>query len=219
MDINFATTLSEYITTRICHDLSGATSAITNGVEFLSGDDDFASEAKGLIEMSANTVSARIKLFRLAFGKLDERCRDFNHIKEILENYLCENPKINISWITNSDFQKDETAMITGRLILLLGIIAPDVIPRGGILKINPGFSDAEFLKISISSEKILINKELEQIFILMNNEKTNIDEFLAQTTPKNVNLTCSQLMVEKIGAVIKVINKPEYLEITVKQK
>ena len=61
--------VSELLMARLCHDLAGPIAAIGNGAELLEDDDpDFARQAATLIGDSAGTASARLQLFRFAYG-------------------------------------------------------------------------------------------------------------------------------------------------------
>ena len=204
--------LSEFITTRICHDLAGASSAIANGVEFLSGDDDFVSEAKDLIAMSSNAIGAKIKLFRLAFGLVDKRLADFESLKQTLNEYFKENNNITINWQQTSvdDFDVNQK-IILGRLILLTGIISSDILPRGGILTIK---TSPRAINIAANSDKLIMNQELNNIITLWT---TNLDtnEIIENTTPKNIPLTYALITGFNADITTQIISETGKLEFT----
>ena len=66
--------LTQLITTRISHDLSGMLGAVYNGTELLLEDVSFAQESASLIQSSSENVIARMRFFRQTFGlnKQDE---------------------------------------------------------------------------------------------------------------------------------------------------
>ncbi|MDC0737189.1 histidine phosphotransferase family protein [Cognatishimia sp. SS12] len=59
---------SELIASRICHDLISPVGAISNGMELLAMSGQSSPEL-ALISDSAEAASARVRLFRLAFGR------------------------------------------------------------------------------------------------------------------------------------------------------
>jgi histidine phosphotransferase ChpT len=61
--------LLELICARLCHDLVGPVSAISNGVELVTEfGEDMRGEALALIAQSASEASHRLQFFRVAFG-------------------------------------------------------------------------------------------------------------------------------------------------------
>ena len=60
--------LTQLISTRISHDLSGTIGAIYNGTELLQDDPDFAADATDLIQTSSASLMSRMRFFRQAFG-------------------------------------------------------------------------------------------------------------------------------------------------------
>jgi histidine phosphotransferase ChpT len=59
----------ELLAARLCHDLISPVSAIANGVELLSDEDDgFAADALALVAESSRKAGRRLQFFRFAFG-------------------------------------------------------------------------------------------------------------------------------------------------------
>lgn len=131
-DILSSTELTEMICTRLSHDLIGNIGAVANAVELLEDDPDCVPEIKPILETSAQTLTARLKFFRLAFG-LDNACpREINEVKNITKKYLAT--------IGNrqSPIQLDFRAVTTGlyKIILPAVMVLGDVFIRGGALKV-----------------------------------------------------------------------------------
>jgi histidine phosphotransferase ChpT len=83
-----STELSEMICTRISHDLIGNIGAISNAVELLDEDADSLTEIKPILDLSAHTLTARLKFFRLTFG-LDNACpRTIADLEKTAAEYL-----------------------------------------------------------------------------------------------------------------------------------
>jgi histidine phosphotransferase ChpT len=59
----------ELLAARLCHELIGPISAISNGVEMLAeGDTDFAADAMQLVGASARRAGSRLQFYRFAYG-------------------------------------------------------------------------------------------------------------------------------------------------------
>lgn len=61
--------LSALVASRICHDLAGPMGAISNGVELLGLTGGGEGEETALIAESVAEANARLRLFRIAFGR------------------------------------------------------------------------------------------------------------------------------------------------------
>lgn len=125
--------LTELICTRISHDLIGNIGAVANAVELLDDDPECVPEIKPILEISAHTLTARLKFFRMAFG-LDNTCpREIGELKNIAENYLStiggrQTP-------IRLDFQVSTPALY--KIILPAVMVLSDVFIRGGTLKVT----------------------------------------------------------------------------------
>ena len=137
----------DLLISRLCHDLISPAGAIVNGIELVEefggddmagddlGGDDMTGEAMALVGRSARQLSARLSLFRVAFGSSGERdgfpavdCR------RLLDAYLHEG-KVRLDW----SLDRLPSGPGAARLVLLLAIIAAESLPRGGVLRIDAG--------------------------------------------------------------------------------
>jgi histidine phosphotransferase ChpT len=67
--ISAAVRLSELLTTRLCHELVGAITAVANGADFLCESGlDLDQEALRLIRESARRAASRLQFYRFAYG-------------------------------------------------------------------------------------------------------------------------------------------------------
>ena len=121
---------------RVCHDLISPVGAIVNGLEVLDDDPkpedrDFALD---LIRKSARTASARLQFCRLAFGAAGSSAAqiDLGDAEGMARGFLDE--KIKVTW------QLPRALLAKNRVKLLLNliIIAGQMIPRGGMLAVDP---------------------------------------------------------------------------------
>lgn len=124
--------VSELICTRISHDLIGNIGAVANAVELMDDDAESLNDVKPILEVSSQTLTSRLKFFRLAFGLKNTDIKDINDIRTIAEKYLStigsRTSPINLLWMVH-----------TPQLykIVLLGImIMADVFIRGGELSV-----------------------------------------------------------------------------------
>ena len=139
--------VSELICTRISHDLIGNIGAVANAVELMEEDTDSIGEVKPILEVSSQTLTSRLKFFRLAFGLKNTDIKDINDIRMIAEKYLntigSRTSPINLLWSVN-----------TPQLykIVLLGIMTmADVFIRGGELQVSEDNNGLEIKAVSTS--------------------------------------------------------------------
>jgi histidine phosphotransferase ChpT len=127
----------ELLISRLCHDLISPAGAIVNGIELVEdfGGDDMADEAMALVGRSARQLSAKLSLFRVAFGSAGERDNyPAEECRRLLDAYLQEG-KVRLDWALD----RLPAAPGSARLLLLLAMIAAESLPRGGLLHIDGG--------------------------------------------------------------------------------
>lgn len=136
----------DLVISRLCHDLISPAGAIVNGIELVEefGGDDMADEAMSLVARSARQLSARLSLFRTAFGSAGERGNySAEECRRLLDDYLQES-KVRLDWALDDLPSGPGSA----RLLLLLGMIAAEFLPRGGLLGIDGGDGDPAGFRI-----------------------------------------------------------------------
>ncbi len=121
--------LSELLLTRFTHDLAGGVGAVMNGCELISesmDDKDFLTEAVKVLNSSAQSVAARMRFFRLAFGT---ESSDFSlpNATDITRKYTDTLNGIALKWEPEG---KEDYVLV--RLTMILCLIAGSAIPRGG---------------------------------------------------------------------------------------
>lgn len=60
--------LAVLISSRLCHDLVGPTSAVVNGLELIESEPELAGEALKMVASSAEQISKRLQFYRGAYG-------------------------------------------------------------------------------------------------------------------------------------------------------
>jgi len=120
--------MAELLLARLCHDLVGPVGAISNGLEILNDEPEFAVDAGALISQSVQQAATRLQFYRIAYGSIqaigDETTRDaaiafFAHTK------------VRCHWAT--------TAVPGGwqKLICNLLLLASEALLRGGDLRLD----------------------------------------------------------------------------------
>ncbi len=101
------TELTELVCTRISHDLIGNIGAISSALELIEENDNILDDdTKAILNTGANTLRARQKFFRLAFGIDSKKC-DMTELLSVCEDYLTtignrNNPiKLNLSQVSS----------------------------------------------------------------------------------------------------------------------
>ena len=89
----------ELMASRICHDLVSPVGAVNNGIELMREmNADMADDALDLIESSIGQASARLKLFRLAYGAAgSEKLVGFQDIKTTFEGWVSAS-RTSVNW-------------------------------------------------------------------------------------------------------------------------
>jgi histidine phosphotransferase ChpT len=143
--------LAALLCSRVCHDLISPIGAIVNGLEVLDEDKDEETQqfALDLIKKSANTASAKLQFCRIAFGAAGSAGAqiDLGDAEKISRGFL-EDEKTKIAW----NLPRLLLAKNRVKLLLNMLLIAGQVIPRGGQIKVDPvGEGDALGFRITIT--------------------------------------------------------------------
>lgn len=125
--------VSELICTRISHDLIGNIGAFANAVELLEDDDDdFLEDIKSTLKNSSDTLNARLKFFRMAFGLESTNLDNITTVKKTTEDYL---RTLNPRYPLNLEIKGSGCASLN-RAVMLACMIAADVLIRGGNISV-----------------------------------------------------------------------------------
>lgn len=136
--------LSALVSSRICHDMLNPLGAIGNGVELLAMTDPAGMAAGPELALVAESVAratARLKLFRLAFGNAPPgQSMGGATLQAILEENF-NGPRRGIDADLPDDLPRSEA-----RLALLAALCAEAALPRGGHLTLRLGATDGELV-------------------------------------------------------------------------
>lgn len=159
MEIDFSLHLSELLTSRLCHDLITPIGAINTGLELFqeTSPDDLteSDEILNLILNSAQTASARISFYRIAFGSGGGKV-SLGNARELIEKYFIRS-KLQIHW--NNRFQKDFSLDKWGRVLLNSVLWMSECAPRGGTLCIDFPKEDLSMLSLRLKADSIILHQ------------------------------------------------------------
>ncbi len=130
----------ELIASRICHDLISPTSAIQNGLEFIEemGIEDAGDEAMGLIADSIKTSSARLQVFRVAYGLggNDPSVKP-EDVHRVFGNLLQAEGKTTQNWDPYGPIGFDERPASYAKVLMNTLILAHECLPKGGEITVS----------------------------------------------------------------------------------
>jgi histidine phosphotransferase ChpT len=151
--------LAELLTSRLCHDLITPIGAINTGLELFQ---ETASQAVNeedeimqLILNSAQTASARVSFYRVAFGNGGGHI-SLENAKELIDKYFARS-KLHLQW-------KEESHQIFpfekwGRLLLNTVLWMGECAPRGGTLHISTPREGKPVLSLCLKADSIILHQ------------------------------------------------------------
>ncbi len=141
------------IGSRICHDLISPVGAVTNGLELLAMSGVGESPELSLVNSSAADASARIRLFRLAFGTATEgQSFSSDELRRILADHYSDG-RIAVTFNPVGDIPKRFAKAV------VLGVLCIEQsLPFGGTMAIN---LSGDIWEIAGTSERIKERRQL----------------------------------------------------------
>lgn len=136
--------LAALISSKICHDMIGPVSALSNGLEILDEEDDDPQSKTYALEVIRNVTEAastRLQFARFAFGAAGSSGAqiDLGNAETLCRGFIGESkdksgqPKFRLVWRgIPGQMAKDKV-----KLLLNLIAAAPTAIPRGGEIEVN----------------------------------------------------------------------------------
>lgn len=129
--------LSALIASRICHDLVNPLGAIGNGVELLAMTGAATGPEIELITSSVTQASARVRLFRVAFGASGPDHRiGRSEVLSTLADLSC-GTRLSVDWDTETDLGRDEV-----KLAFLALLSCESLMPYGGAIRVTAAGTD-----------------------------------------------------------------------------
>ena len=125
--------LASLLSSRLCHDLSGAVGAVLNGLEFIEdeGGRSVDAGALNLVKQSAEQAARRLAFARLAFGAYGGAQEiEAVEVRGLAEEHFAGG-RVTLDWrIAAPRLPRD-----MAKLLLNLLAVAAGAIPRGGVLE------------------------------------------------------------------------------------
>jgi histidine phosphotransferase ChpT len=129
--------LASLIGSRICHDLTSPIGAITNGLELLDMANETPGEEVGLIADSVGSAGARIRFFRMAYGRATQQIIAHNEIVNLIFDLYDSNGRYDVQWHVHEDCTRADVQ------IAFLGIqCCETALPFGGSIEIDRVYGD-----------------------------------------------------------------------------
>lgn len=154
--------ICELVCTRISHDIVGNIGAVANAVELLEEDDlDFMDDIKSILKTSSQTLTARMKFFRLAFGLGNTGLTNNDVVFKTTQDYL--------HTLGNKDYPitlKMSVCENNQRFAMLMVMAIADILIRGGEISV---FEQNNRLICSIDSSLKISSDKLEKIYNTVN--------------------------------------------------
>ena len=159
------TELSDIICTKISHDLIGSIGALSASLELISENNNILDDdTANILTMAAHALSARQKMFRLAFGQ-DTKSMEITEVENICRDYLTTigNPSNPLVFTLNNASAK------LAKIICLCTLIGAEICIKGGTITVN---ITADSLSLSINSEHNLYSAKIANYQKIVNNQK-----------------------------------------------
>ncbi len=159
--------LTEYVATKLCHDLSSPIGAINNGIELLElepNDDG----AMSLLQDNAFNLLANIRFYRYMFGKVDESGEmDLEKLRTLWCDFF-KTTKLNFKLFIAEDSLSYVTMTgMAAKITSLALLIASQIGCTGGELElILKRTESAKKAVINIRSKRVIINEAIENFLV-----------------------------------------------------
>ncbi len=214
ININNEVSLSQYITTQICHDLAGTIGALGNALEFTeSANVEIRAKALNLLKLSASESANRLIFFRKAYG-LGQNIGEthLEEIKTIASNYLTQT-KISLHFDEQSIANTVISPSIASLILCMIHHSCLNLI-HGGSIRIlvekpenkTVVYVIAEGRGLIIDNQKIDIINDNTADFTMK--EKNSISIFANKFAKSlNVKLTSNVSQTDKIEYIISIDN------------
>lgn len=130
----------ELLASKICHDLISPVGAIGNGVEFLEESGGTDEEAAKLIAFSSAQASAKLKVFRMAYGAggADSGIKP-EEVHATFDDLIKADGKIKLNWNPLAKLGPEERPQGFAKILMCALLLAHDSLPKGGTITVLPG--------------------------------------------------------------------------------
>ena len=150
--------VSDLVASRMAHELVGPIGAISNGFELLEElGADAGEDVMGLVRESTRQAGARLRFYRLAYGRAGRSVSNISQLKAAAAEFFQGAAKHELSWPLPPILPSLPDG--AGRLALVLGELGIDLLPRGGVVKVD---TDDGFCRVSAEGAGAMLSPEIE---------------------------------------------------------
>jgi histidine phosphotransferase ChpT len=192
--------VSELLTSRLCHDLVGPVSAISNGLELIAEPDlGLDAEALDLVGGSVEQVSNALQFFRLAYGAAGGRGGTPEEVRRLGEAFL-KHHKAALDWPPSVPPSLPDGA---AKLLLNMIALAAESLPRGGRVGVvlQPGAKGFQISVVAQGSEADLRESVWRTLA-----EQVDVGEL----TPRTIHGFFTRRVAERLGGTFHVVREAD---------
>ncbi len=122
------------VSSRLCHDLIGPTSAVVNGLELIASEPELGAEALRMVSQSAEQISVRLQFYRSAYGVATGLT--FRAAQDLAQTFF-QGGRVTLTW--SADPKALDAALPKGvaKLALNLLLLGADMLGKGGTLEVG----------------------------------------------------------------------------------
>ena len=187
--------IGQLLSSRLCHDLIGAASAVNAGLELLGqdgGDDD---GALALMRMSASRLTGRLSFFRAAFGigGGSQGELSFTEAHNLAIDWMAGG-KVILNWSEATAVAAPATAI---KMLMVMVVIGEECLPRGGVLAVH---ASALPDGIGVAVQAQGVGAVLRETTVIALAEDCRIDKLSVH----NIHAHYAQGLAHRLGGVIE---------------
>ena len=199
-------TLATLLSSRICHDLISPVSAVNNGLEILTDEDDeeMREAAMGLVRSSAAAASAKLQFMRVAFGVAGSMAETIplDEARSLAEG-LTKSTQVSLDWRAG-DVMLDKEAV---KLLLNFILIGFESMPRGGTLSVGARREGATNMMVSATGPRVRLPETSAD---LLRNGAA-----LEDVDPKGSSIYLTHELAKTLNATVSVAVEDERVELS----
>ncbi|MBL0318943.1 MAG: hypothetical protein IPP74_06615 [Alphaproteobacteria bacterium] len=192
--------LSELMIAKLIHDISGPVGAVSNGLEYLTGEEGpIKEQAFALVKESSEQLMARVQFYRIAYGFIYQTTEiSISQLRQLSE-HMYESSKVKLVW---DNFATEASGIPLsnrlGKLLLNMLLISATCLLEGGTLKVAlKRIDQGKQLCIGAEGPNVLVKPEWLEI--LLNTSST------AAIDTKNVQLHYTKLLASDCEVTLEI--------------
>lgn len=200
---------TELMITKLCHDLSGSLSAISNGLELMNDDtaQEIQDESLKLVSQSAKDAITKLVFFRQVFGSsASDTTISYGSIQQMCDAFFAIR-NIPVQWNLPVDEQIEFPAVQAKMIMAFLCVISDGLI-KNGTLKLEAVGADVRLTGAAEMTKFPEANKHILQEM----SQESNLDDDLSV---KNVAVFYLKMLLFRENVTFSLIEEPSQITIT----